>query len=208
MKQKILPSVMAKDQKELDDYFKRLKGSTKEIHLDISDGKFVSSKILDFKFKLSDEFRYNAHLMIKNPLIWIKKNFNKIDLFIPHIEEIKTPQKYIQGMKSKKKKIAFALRPENKITTIKPFLKDIDYVLILTVHPGFYGSKFLKAPLRKIKQIKKINPKIKIIVDGGIHPKTIKDAVKAGGDYFVSGSFTTRSENPKARIKELLKAMI
>ena len=87
---------------------------------------------------------------------------------------------------------------------IKDYLVDLDYVLVLTVHPGFYGSKFLSAPLKKIKQIKKINPKVKVIVDGGISPKTIKKAAKAGADYFVSGSYTTKSEFPRKSIRNLL----
>lgn len=212
MKQKILPSIMAGSQKELDEYFNRLKGAAKEIHLDIADGKFVQAKVLNFDFKLSRDFSYNAHLMVKNPEEWIKKyfrrkHFQQITLFIPQMEEVKEPKKYIQWMKSKKKKVAFALKPETKISAVKPYLKDIDYVLLLTVHPGFYGSPFLPKVLGKISLIKKINPKVKIIIDGGMNPATIQKAAKAGGDYFVSGSFTTKAEKPKERIKELLEAM-
>ncbi|MBU0457785.1 MAG: hypothetical protein ABH824_07770 [Nanoarchaeota archaeon] len=207
MKQKILPSVMAKSQKELNDYFKRLKGATKHIHLDVGDGKFVPSKVLNFNFKLSKQFQYNAHLMMKNPQKWIEKNLKTIDIFIPQIEEIKSPQKYIDWIKSKKKKVAFALKPETKMEVIKPYLKNIEIILILTVHPGFYGAKFLRSPLKKISWIKKINPRIKIIVDGGMHPTTIGEAAKAGADYFVSGSYTSKSDNPKRQIKKLLKAI-
>lgn len=207
MRQKILPSVMAKNQQELDAYFKRLKGVTKEIHLDISDGKFVKSNVLNFRFKLSKVFNYNAHLMIKNPLKWIENNFKKIDLFIPQIEEIKNPAKYIAWMKAKNRKVAFALKPETMISSIKPYLKDIDYVLVLTVHPGFYGAKFLRTPLKKIKKIKEINPKVKVVVDGGMHPTTISLAAKFGADYFVSGSYISKSDHPRRQMKKLLKAM-
>ncbi len=196
---------MAKSQKELNQYFKRLKSATKEIHLDVSDGRFVHSKSLWFNLKLSNNFHYNAHLMIKNPERWIKNNLHKIDIFIPHIEELKKPREYINWMEKKKKKVAFALRPETDISWVKHYLKEMDYVLILTVHPGRYGGKFLKAPLAKIKLIKKINPKVKVIVDGGMCLETIGSAAKAGADFFVSGSFTSCSEHPKARIKELLK---
>ena len=82
-------------------------------------------------------------------------------------------------------------------------IKDIDYILILTVHPGFYGAKYLRGPLRKIKQIKKMNSKIKIIVDGGMKPSTIRDA--RGADFFVSGSFISKAENPKKAVRELEK---
>ncbi|MFH1683240.1 MAG: ribulose-phosphate 3-epimerase [Candidatus Woesearchaeota archaeon] len=207
MRQKILPSLMPKSQKELNQDFKKLKGIAKILHLDVADGKFVPNKTFQFPFRLSKEFQYNAHLMVKNPELWIKKNLRKIDIFIPQIEEIKDVHNYVSWMKSNKKKIAFALKPETKVSLIKPYLNKIDYVLILTVHPGFYGAKFLKAPLRKIKQIKTINPKIKIIVDGGMHPSTINLAAQAGADLFVSGSYTTKSDNPKRAIKSLLAAI-
>jgi ribulose-phosphate 3-epimerase len=145
--------------------------------------------------------------MIKNPERWVKKHLNRISLFIPHFEEVKNKERYIQLMKKRKKKVAFALLPETEVKNIKPYLKDIDYILILTVKPGFYGSKFLPKKLKKIQQIKKINPKIKIIVDGGMNDKTIAKATKTGADYFVSGSYTTKAEKPKERIKILLDSI-
>ena len=61
--------------------------------------------------------------------------------------------------------------------------------------------------MKKIKQIKKINPRIKIIVDGGMNPKTIQKAVKAGANLFVSGSYVTKAENPRERIKSLMNSI-
>jgi len=199
MNQKILPSVMAKSQQQLDALFKKLNGVAKHLHLDIADGKFVPNRSLHFPFRLSSKFKYNAHLMIKHPEKWIKKHGRKVDLCIVHFEAIKNPRKYIKSIK----KVAFAINPETKVSKIKPYLKDVDYVLIMTVHPGFYGARYLKSPLKKIKEIKKINPKIKIIVDGGMKPKTIKGASKAGADFFVSGSFVSKSEHPRKAMAEL-----
>jgi len=207
MKQKILPSIMAKNQKDLNSNFKKLKGIVKHLHLDIVDGKFAPNKVMTFPFKLSKNFQYSAHLMIKNPEKWIEKNLKRIDLLIPHFEELKNLEKYIGWIKSKKKKAAVAILPETKINMIKPYLKELDYVLVLTVHPGFYGSKFLKSELKKVTQIKNINPKIKVIVDGGMQPTTIGQAAKAGADFFVSGSYTTKSDNPKLAIRSLLKKL-
>jgi len=207
MTQIIFPSLMAKNQQELNADLKKLRGVAKELHLDVVDGKFAPNKTFQFPFKLSKHFTYNAHLMIKNPENWIKKNFKKINLFIPHFEEIKNIKKYLAWMKNKKKKVAFALLPETKVKQIQPYLQDINHILILTVHPGFYGSKYLKSELKKIPKIKKLNPKIKVIVDGGMHLKTIKQAKKAGADFFVSGSYTTKSDNPRQRIKSLMSAI-
>ncbi len=198
---------MARSQKELDALLAKLNGVAQILHLDVVDGKFAPSHSLDFNFKLPRTFRYNAHLMIKNPEKWIAKHGNKIKLAIPQVEEVKNIKKYIRYLGNKKKKIAFALNPETTVKAITPYMDNIDSILLLTVHPGFYGSPFLKAPLRKIKQIKKINPRIKIIVDGHMNPKTIGLAKKAGADLFVSGSFVSQSTNPRKALAQLKAAL-
>ncbi|MEK6899721.1 MAG: hypothetical protein AABX05_01220 [Nanoarchaeota archaeon] len=200
---RIFPSVMAKDQQELDALLKNLKGVATYLHLDVADGKFVPSTSLWFPFKLSSKFKYIAHLMVKDPLLWIKKHGRKIEFCIVQAETVDVDE-YVKIMKGKK--IAFALNPETSVKVIKKHLKEIDYVLILTVQPGFYGSKYLSSPLKKIKEIKKVNPAVKVIVDGGMNPATARAAVKAGADYLVSGSFITKAEKPKERLKLLEKA--
>lgn len=208
MKQLIYPSIMSKNQKELDSDLKHLMGAVKTLHLDIVDGKFAPNHSLDFDFKLSPKFKYEAHLMVKYPGYWIKKHWRQVQIFIPQFEELKDPLRFIHWMKQTRRKVAFALKPETPVSKIKLYLKETDLVLVLTVHPGFYGSKFLPPCLKKVKEIKKVNPKIKVIVDGGINPETIKIAKKSGADYFVSGSFVTKAEKPKERIKNLVKAII
>ena len=198
---------MAKNQKELDLDLKKLKEIVKELHLDVVDGKFAKNKAMNFDFKLKKEFSYNVHLMVNHPETWINKQGRKVDTIIFHPEVVDNIDGLIKKIKQKKKKVGLALKPETKVKEIKDYLGKVDYILILTVHPGFYGAKFLSAPLKKIKKIKKINPKIKFIVDGGMNPKTIKKSVKAGGDYFVSGSYVTKAENPKERIKSLVTSL-
>jgi len=202
MKQKVFPSVMAKSQKELDHMLNNLHGVAKYVHLDIADGKFVHNDSLWFRFRLSKKFKYIAHLMLKEPQRWIQKHGKKVEFYIVQAEAVNIA-KYIQKTKSVKKKVAFALNPETRVGKIKNYLDEIDYVLILTVHPGFYGKKYLRYPLKKIAEIKKVNSKIKVIVDGGMNQKTVRDAAKAGADYLVSGSFITKAEKPKERMREM-----
>lgn len=205
MAQRIFPSIMANSQQELGQLFSRLTGIAGRLHLDVADGRFVPNTSLWFNFKLSSHFKYTAHLMIKHPEKWITKNGKKVNLCIVHWETVKNTAKFIAWMKQRKQKIAFALKPETRVKTVLPFLNDVDYILILTVHPGFYGGRYLKAPLKKITQIKKINPTIKVIVDGGMNPALVKDAARAGADYVVSGSFITKAEKPKERMQLMEK---
>ena len=185
-----------------------MKGIAKVLHLDVVDGKFAKNKAMNFDFKLKKEFNYNIHLMVNNSRKWIAKCLKKnIQTIIVHPEVIEGLGKLIYEIKQKKKKVGLALKPKTKVKNVRDYLSQLDYVLVLTVEPGFYGAKFLSAPLRKIKKIKRINPKIKVIVDGGMNPKTIKKAAKAGADYFVSGSFVTKADSPKERIKSLLNSI-
>jgi len=194
---------MSKDQKEFNGYLKELKGVSKTLHLDVVDGKYVKNKAMWFPLRLNKNFIYNAHLMIKNPEKWIQKYIKKISLFIPQFEEIKDVDAYIKFMRKERKKVAFAIRPETKVKELKPYLKKVDYILVLTVLPGYYGSDFLPKNLRKIKQIRKISPKTKIIVDGGAKDKTIKRIKKYHPDFLVAGSYIKHAVDKKAAINYL-----
>lgn len=202
MKPSIFPSIIAKNKPELDALLHKLKGVSKILHLDVVDGKFAPNQSLNFRFKLSRQFKYNVHLMIKEPETWIKTHPG-FQLYFPQFETVKNKDRFIAGMKKSKKKVCFAINPETSVTALKPFLSKVNYILVLTVHPGFYGSKYLPQELKKIKLIKQINLKIKVFVDGHMNSQTIKDAVNAGADYIISGSFISQSGNPKKAMREL-----
>jgi len=206
---KILPSVMAADQKELNCYLKKLEGVSSVLHLDVADGKFVPTKVLDFDLRLSTKFSYGVHLMVKNPKKYILKLKKKrqIKYFIVQWEAVKFKEAFINWLKKNNLKVAFAIKPETTFTDFRGFIDYMDYVLVLTVHPGYYGAKFLKAPLKKVGQIKKHNTHVIVIVDGGMDPKTIWLAKKAGADYFVSGSFISKSNSLK-KAKRILERLV
>lgn len=203
----ISPAIIAKDQQELNYYLRKLKGVSQWLHLDIVDGKFANNHSLDFPFRLSKRYKYSAHLMVKNQEQWILKLHDKIDLLIPQFEEVIHPHHLICYLKKHHQKIAFALKPETKVDMLKHYVKDADYILVLTVHPGFYGSAYLPADLKKIRQLKKINSNVKVIIDGGMNPGRIKQGAKAGADYFITGSYTTKADDPRKALGMLKKAV-
>ena len=208
MKVTIVPAVIAKTQEELDEILFKIKDSAQLLQLDVMDGKFVSNHSLDFDFKLQKgEYKFEAHLMIEAPEKWADKNWEKVDTIIAHFEAVKSPEEIIKSIKNRGKKIAFALNPETGVDKIRDYLDDIDQALIMTVNPGFYGSKFLPETLDKISKLRKLRPELDIEVDGGIKPDTIAQVYKAGANMFVSGSYLICSENIKERI-EILKNKI
>jgi ribulose-phosphate 3-epimerase len=204
MKKIIIPAVIAKKQKELDDIFSRVRDSARLLQLDIMDGKFVPNNSLDFDFKLPEKkYLYEAHLMINDPETWVDENWEKVDTVIAHFESVKNPERIIESVKTKGKKIAFALNPETSPDLILNYLDDIDQILIMTVNPGFYGSKFLPEMSDKIRRLRKLQPGMDIEVDGGIKPDTIEEVYDAGANMFVSGSFLINSDDVKERIRIL-----
>ncbi len=214
---KIVPSIIGSSQKEIDEMITRVSPYVSLVQLDIMDGKFVKNKSLWFDFRLpkriqNKKIQYEAHLMIKEPEKWAGKHGSKVDTIIFPYESLQERDKrkekekvlnLIKQIKNKKKKVGMAINPETRAEKIFPYLKDLNQVIVLTVHPGRYGAKFLPKMLKKVQEIRKHDKKIIIEVDGGINPQTINGAAKAGANYFVSGSFVTKAEKPKERIEEL-----
>ena len=200
----IVPAIIAKTQQELNEILSKVKDLSGFAQLDIMDQIFVPNSSLDFDFDVSgSNMRFEAHLMISNPMAWIEKNWNKVDTILVHFESCENPDEIIRFVKNKGKKIGFALNPETQINDVKAYLDDIDQILIMTVNPGFYGSKFLLETISKISEVKKIKPDLDIEVDGGITPDTIKLVYEAGANMFVSGSYIIKSDDVKGSIDNL-----
>ncbi len=208
MKKVIIPAIIAKTQKELEDILSRIKDSARRLQLDIMDNKFVPNTSLDFDFELPQgKYEFEAHLMIENPEEWIDRNWKKVETIIAHFETLENPGRIVENVRRKGKKIAFALNPDTGVNQIKEYLTSLDQVLVMTVHPGFYGGKFLPEALEKIRRLRELKPDLDIEVDGGINDGTISAVNEAGANLFVSGSYLVGSGNVEERIK-ILKAKI
>lgn len=179
------------------------------VHIDVLDGKFVKGKkpgkniwIRDVK-KLRTSLPKHVHLMTKNPENHVSKFIKAgADMIQFHIEATKHPQKVIDIIKKHKKKACIAIDPETPISKIKPFLSQLDQVLVMDIHPGRGGQRFLKSVLPKIRALKK-HFKGPIEVDGGINPQTARLAVKAGATDLVVGSYLLHHANQRQAVKQL-----
>lgn len=204
LRKKIIPAIIAKNQKELNERIYKVIKYIDTIQLDIMDNNFVPNNSLFFEFNLPKfEGEFEAHLMVRKPDEWIKRHAEKVDTILVHMESDYKPDEIIEKVKDLDKKIGFALNPETSIEKLKPFLDKLDQVLIMTVKPGFYGSPFLPETLDKIKKLRDIKPDLDIEVDGGITDKTIKLVDKAGANLFVSGSYIIKAEDIKKAIEIL-----
>jgi len=208
MKKEIIPAIIAKDQEELESRIDNVKDNVCTIQLDVMDGIFVKNRSIDFDFKLPEKAgrcSFEAHLMVTDPYGWIERNIDKVDTVLVHIESCSDPEEIIDTVHKKKKRVGFALNPKTDIQQVRPYIERLDQVLVMTVEPGFYGSKFVREALNKVRELRELAPEIDIEVDGGMHPDTIGLAAKAGANLFVSGSFTVDSDDPAAAIAALKK---
>ncbi len=204
MKKEIIPAIIVKNQKDLDVALVKAKFA-KRIQIDIMDNKFVKNSSLQFNFKLKTKAKVEAHLMVQHPLQWIKNHASKVDVILFQHESKDNNEEVIKAIKAAKKTPGIVINPETEIQEIEPILSKVKEVLVMTVHPGFYGSKFVPETLKKVTQLRKLKPALNIEVDGGITNKTIARASKAGANLFVSGSFIMKSPEPEKAAKELEK---
>jgi len=206
MKNEIVPSIIARNQKEINERVKKVGKYFKTLQLDVMDAKFVKNHSLDFKFSLpKTKNDYEAHLMVKNPEKWIDENWKKTKTIIFHIEPLKDIEiiNLIKKIKSKRRKVGIAINPKTKIWKIFPYLDKVDLVLIMTVNPGRYGSKFIPSTLNKVKELRNLKPKLDIEVDGGMNEKTIPLAIKTGANRFAVGSYLRKRKDMAKVIKEI-----
>lgn len=213
MKSKIVPSIIAKNQKEFDKVFSKVSKVSKTLHLDVMDSEFVKNHSLDFDLELPREFKYEVHLMVEEPFKFIEDNLSKIKIVFVHIESANSKNiiKIINYVHKHKKKIGLVLNPETSLEKVKHYLGKIDRVLLMTVQPGKYGAKFEPKVLKKISELRKIldkkNLKIDIQVDGSVNDKTILGLKTAGANIFVVGSYLEKSRDIKKSYSELISKL-
>ena len=180
------------------------------VHVDIMDGKFTDSvfdPIEELKHTVLSK-KLDVHLMTLDVLNWIEKLNNLNIRYITFHSEInENKKKIIEYIKSQKIKVGMAINPETKVSSIKPYLKDLDLVLVLGVNPGKGGQEFILNTVDKIEELKNLKKelgyKYKIEVDGGINDENAKLVEKAGCDIIVCGSFVCKRNNFQEQINLL-----
>tara|TARA_B100000287_G_scaffold414512_1_gene447163 strand:- start:1857 stop:2498 length:642 start_codon:yes stop_codon:yes gene_type:complete len=181
------------------------------IHIDIMDGVFVdrnTKKLFDLdKISNLTDKNLDIHLMIEDPLDSIDEYININPYLISfHIENNNKILKCINKIKSKGIKAGIAINPNTNLNLLKPYLNDIDLVLVMSVFPGKGGQKFIDSTYERIQKLNylKDDYDIKISVDGGVNNSNSKKLLKLGSDILVSGSFLMKNSNILTAYKSLL----
>ena len=200
---KVSPSILASDFSKLGDEVAALaKAGADYIHVDVMDGHFVPnismgpSIVKSVRGKTSIPF--DVHLMI-DPIEPYIDDFIKAgaDIISIHPEANDNIEKCIDKIKSNNVKAGLAINPDTSWEVVIPFLDKLDIIVVMSVHPGFGGQKFIPSALEKLKllreKIDETHPHIELEIDGGVNFENIDSILKAGANVIVCLLYTSPS---------------
>lgn len=181
------------------------------LHLDVMDGSFVPNisfgPAIIKDIHNNHRFILDTHLMINNPMKYIKSFVDAGSNYITfHYEAIDNVKEAIDFIHSFNVKAGISIKPNTDVAVLKPYLADIDLVLIMSVEPGFGGQSFMPTAIDKVKYLKELKVEndysYLISIDGGISDKTI-NYVSRYLDLAVVGSYITAASYPLENVKKL-----
>ena len=212
------PSILAADFKVLGQEMEKTEeNGAAYIHFDVMDGMFVPSisfgmPVLASIHDATEQFM-DAHLMVQEPIRYVeafqKAGADYVTVHLEACEDVKTTLDKIHacGMKA-----GLAVNPETDVKELVPYLEDVEMILIMSVHPGFGGQKFIPESLDKIREVRAMlnekNLETDIQVDGGIYVENVREVLDAGANVIVAGSAVFRGDAGEntAKFMEILKS--
>jgi ribulose-phosphate 3-epimerase len=210
VKIKIAPSILSADFSKLGAELAKVKLAGADlIHVDVMDGHFVPNITIGpvvVKFmRQSTKLPLDVHLMIQDPAKYVDAFVNAgSDMITVHIETVswKELRLIAKGVKNRGVKLGISLNPGTALAKLKPVLGIVDFVLVMSVNPGFGGQAFIPGAVNKIRQLRAIFDK-DIAVDGGINNQTAELVKEAGANVLVAGSYIFGAKNIKQAINSL-----
>ncbi len=201
----VIPAILEKTLEEIHEKVKRIRPYTKMIQLDVMDGAFVPNETFRNPWQLRDlPVTMEVHLMIERPVLFVNSwALPNVQRLIVHYEAVDNMEHLIQHIRQTGKKVGIAINPSTSTFELKPYINDIDLVVVMGVDPGFSGQSFQYDVLEKIKEVKKLRPDVLVEVDGGVNADNRDDIVAAGCDILAAASFLWKSEDLGAALAQL-----
>ena len=210
MKIQILPSLLAADFGRLAEEIRRAESSGAEaLHLDVMDAHFVPNlsfgpDVVALAKRTAPGFYRNVHLMMSRPDLYLE-TFAKAgaQTLQIHVEADCDLHHELGRIRSFGMKPAIVLNPETPVERLVPYLGEVDEALVMTVHPGYGGQKFIAECLEKVTYLRERRPELDIMVDGGVNAETAVLAAKAGANQFVAGSYLFKQTDMRRAVDDM-----
>ncbi|MFC1814225.1 ribulose-phosphate 3-epimerase [Thermodesulfobacteriota bacterium] len=206
----IAPSILSADFSKLGDQIKSVEDAGADwIHVDVMDGHFVPNITLGpmvvEAVRRVTSLPIDVHLMIENPERYIQDFVTAGATMISvQVETCVHLNRVIQLIKETGSQAGIVLNPSTPLSSIEWILEYVDFVLLMSVNPGFGGQAFIPNTLQKIRDLRKMiqdrGLSTLIEIDGGVNEETISEISAAGADVFVAGSAIFGSKNYKKTI--------
>ncbi len=213
MKHLVAPSLLAANFLQLGDDIKMLNNSPSDYyHVDVMDGHFVPN--ISFGFSIIRQIKsiatkpLDVHLMIANPDQYLEEFKNSgADYLSVHYESCTHLHRTINQIKMLEMKAGVVLNPHNNVELLEGILPEVDFVLLMSVNPGFGGQQFIRSTYGRIEKLtemkRKHNPNLLIEVDGGVSLENAQALLQAGANMLVAGSAVFNAPDPGAYLAAL-----
>jgi len=212
----ILPSILSADFARLGDEIAAVeRGGATMLHVDVMDGHFVPNltlgpPVVESIRKVTRSI-LDVHLMITDPdkfaPLFIEAGADQVSV---HYEAATHLDRTVRNIQALGAKAGVVLNPATPVSVLEDILEVADYVLIMSVNPGFGGQQFIPNALKKIRRLAEIRRErglpFKIEIDGGVNPDNVESIVRAGCDWLVAGSSVFHSDDSASAVRDLQQA--
>jgi ribulose-phosphate 3-epimerase len=212
----IVPSILAADFARLADQIESVeRGGAAMLHLDVMDGHFVPNFTMGppvvASIRKVTRARLDVHLMIDDPdyyaPIFIQAGADQVSV---HQEVCPNLDRTLRMIQSEGALAGVVLNPATPVAMLEDVLDLADYVLIMSVNPGFGGQNFIPRSLEKVRQLdrqkRERGLRLPIEIDGGITLENVQEAVRAGCDWIVTGSSVFHTDDPATALRQMQQA--
>jgi len=213
---RIAPSILSADFSRLREDIARVEAAgAGQFHLDIMDGHYVPNltfgPLVVEAIRRSTKLPLDVHLMIEEADRWLEAFIDAgADMVAVHPEALYHLHRAIWAIRGRGKKAGVALNPSTPLGAIEEILPDLDYVVVMSVNPGFGGQKFIEGSFARLSRLAQMirsrGLAVEIEIDGGMDVGNVRQAAEAGADVIVAGSAIFKAPDPAAKLRQMLEA--